>query len=187
MKFLIEKISNIFKCIFKKRLQTTFNPDPIVIKYENTTDKELDAVLFGYDEFYCHKNNGNEDGIVITSLQGGEYSRVLNESRKRTLEIQEWRFMSNNPNQLMITFSKNKSKSIDYNKENREIMNINVLKDLFHYSPNTIVVKKHHSIGSNDYFTFPLKPKTILVIAMYPKEILIKNKWFKKLFTKNQS
>jgi len=185
MKILIEKIRNICKFIFKKRLQTTFNPDPIIIQYENPTDDELKAVLFGYDEFISSENYGNKKGIVVRSLQGGEYARILNESRKTRLEIEEWRFISDNPKQLYVTFIKNTSTG--NNREIQERMNIGVLKDIYQYSKDTIVVKKHQSIGSNDFFTFPLKPNTKFVIAMYPQEIIIKNQWFKNLFTKNQS
>jgi hypothetical protein len=203
MKNILNKIKEFFTKT--KTIVREINTDPIVIEYKNTTDEDVNAILFGWDDFCFSKNYGNPKGVIINTFQGGKYSRILSQTMQTGLKFNEWRFISKNQEQLRVTFDK--YAQIGNNLFTRIPMNIGVMKDVFQYSQDVIVVKKQEIIRSNTYYSFPLLAKTTLVIVMYPdivkkemesvvfkvndgqkKSINLKNKiadFFKKLLNNN--
>lgn len=144
--------------------------DPYVLQYQNTTTADVTAILFGANDYAQSSNYGNPAAVVITSLQGGTYGRMLNQSSTKAFKIGEFRFISSTASQLTQTLTQN---IVDANGlVAQKPLNLAVLKDIFQYSADTIVVKKVVTVDGNTFFTFPLKASATLVIAMYPTQIV---------------
>ena len=177
MKNLIEKISNIWKSIkevFKKKplknnyefdyefevnmIKDDLSNNPYVLEYENTSDKDTTAVLFGFNDYNGVENFGNPKEVVITSLQGGTYRRLLNQSSNKPFVIGEWKFVSSNPKQLFQNLTEN---IVDANGlVAQKPFSLIDCKDIYQYSADTVISKWSKIIDGNCFFTFTLKANT---------------------------
>jgi len=144
--------------------------DPYILQYVNSTTADVTAILFGANDYAQSSNFGNPAAVTITSLQGGTYGRMLNQSSTKAFKIGEFRFISSTASQLSQTLTQN---IVDANGlVAQKPLNMAVLKDIYQFSSDTIVVKKVVTIDGNTFFTFPLKASATLVIAMYPTQIV---------------
>jgi len=181
MKKIFSKIKNFFT---KREIEIKETSDPYILEYENTSDKDTTAVLFGFNDYNGVENFGNPKEVVITSWQGGTYRRLFNQSNNKPFMIGEWRFVSSNPYQINQTL---KHFIVDANGCTiQKPMNLAVLKDIYQNVNDTITVKSKTIIDANTFFTFPLKANTKFVISMYPIKIFSLTDFIKDDLKANQ-
>ena len=77
--------------------------DPYILQYVNTTTADVTAILFGANDYAQSTNYGNPTAVVITSLQGGTYGRLIAQSNNKFFKIGKWRFQSATTAQLQQT------------------------------------------------------------------------------------
>lgn len=144
--------------------------DPYVIQYENTTAGDLQAVLFGYNDYFGALNYGNPAGITVTNLQGGTYGRLIAQSNNKFFKIGKWRFQSATSSQLQQTLALT---HVDANgKSYITPLNLSIMRDAYQQQPDIIDVTRPLTIDGNTYITFTLKANAILVISMFPTSVL---------------
>lgn len=144
--------------------------DPYVIQYENTTAGDLTAIIFGYNDYFGAANYGNPAGITITNLQGGTYGRLIAQSNNKFFKIGKWRFQSATSAQLQQTLQ---IFHVDANgKQYSSPMNLSIMRDAYQQQSDILDVTKPVTIDGNSYITFTLKANAILVISMFPVQVL---------------
>jgi len=164
--------------------QSQETSDPYILQYVNSTTADVTAILFGANDYAQSTNYGNPTAVTVTSLQGGTYGRMLNQSTTKAFKIGEFRFISSTASQLTQTLTQN---IVDANGlVAQKPLNMSVLKDIYQYSTDTIVVKKVFTIDGNTFFTFPLKANTKFVISMYPIKIFSLTDFIKDDLKANQ-
>jgi hypothetical protein len=144
--------------------------DPYVLQYENTTAGDLTAILYGYNDYFGAVNYGNPVGITITNLQGGTYGRLIAQSNNKFFKIGKWRFQSSTPAQLQQTLS---LVHVDGNgKQYSTPLNLSIMRDAYQQQPDIIDVTKPVTVDGNTFITFTLKASAILVVSMFPIEVI---------------
>lgn len=144
--------------------------DPYVIQYENTTAGDLGAILFGYNDYFGAANFGNPAGITITNLQGGTYGRMIAQSNNKFFKVGKWRFQSATSAQLQQTLNLT---HFDANGKNYTTpLNLSIMRDAYQFQSDIIDVTKPVTIDGNTAITFTLKANAILVISIFPVELI---------------
>lgn len=144
--------------------------DPYVIQYENTGIVDETAVLFGYNDYFGAANYGNPAAVVITNLQGGTYGRLIAQSNNKFFKIGKWRFQSSTPSQLQQTLN---ITHFDANGKNYTTpLNLSIMRDAYQFQPDIIDVTKPVTVDGNSVVTFTLKAGAILVISIFPVEVI---------------
>lgn len=145
--------------------------DPYVIQYENTTLGTLQAVMFGYNDFFgASPQFGNPVGITVTNLQGGSYGRLLAQSNNKFFKIGKWRFQSANTSQLSQTLTLT---HYDANgKQYSTPLNLSIMRDAYQFQNDILDVTKPVTIDGNSQITFPLLATTIFVISIFPTSVI---------------
>ncbi len=144
--------------------------DPYVLQYTNTTTGDLAAILFGYNDYNGATNYGNAVGITITSLQGGTYGRLFNQSQNKSFKIGKWRFECSTSSQLQQTLQ---IVHVDANgNQQQKPFNLSILKDAYQQQGDIIDVTKVVTVDGNTFLTFTLKASAVLTISMFPTEII---------------
>lgn len=147
--------------------------DPYVISYQNTTAGQLNAILFGYNDYYNATNYGNPTGIVITNVQTGTtagYGRMIAQSNNKFFKIGKWRFQCTQPPQLQVTLN---IYHVDANgKQYSTPLNLSIMRDAYQQQSDIIDVTKQVTVDGNTYITFPLVASTTLTISMFPIEVI---------------
>ncbi len=140
--------------------------DPYVLQYENTTTADVTAYLFGFNDVFGATNFGNPAAVVITSLQGGTYGRLMAQSQNKVFRIGKWRFQSSTTSQLQITVQ---IAHTDANgKSYTTPMNLSILKDAYQFQQDLIDITKDITIDGNTQLSFTLKGSATLTISMFP-------------------
>ncbi len=141
-----------------------------MLQYENTTAGDLTAILYGYNDYFGAVNYGNPVGITITNLQGGTYGRLIAQSNNKFFKIGKWRFQSSTPAQLQQTLN---LVHVDGNgKQYSTPLNLSIMRDAYQQQPDIIDVTKPVTVDGNTFITFTLKANAILVVSMFPIEVI---------------
>lgn len=147
--------------------------DPYVISYYNTSGSQLQAILFGYNDYYNATNYGNNTAIVITNVQTGTtagYGRMIAQSNNKFFKIGKWRFQCGNLSQLQVTLN---IYHVDANgKQYITPLNLSIMRDAYQQQSDIIDVTKQVTIDGNTFITFPLLAGATLTISMFPIEII---------------
>lgn len=144
--------------------------DPYVLQYVNTTTTDVTAYLFGFNDYAFATNNGNPAAVVITSLQGGTYGRLLAQSNSKNFKIGKWRFQSSTSSQLQQTLQIN---HVDGNGKQYSIpLNLSIARDAYQQQNDILDVSKPVTVDGNTYITFTLKASATFVISMFPISVL---------------
>jgi len=147
--------------------------DPYVIQYTNTTLGNLQAILFGFNDYYQLPTYGNPGGITITNLQTGTlsgYGRMLAQSNNKNFKIGKWRFQSASASQLAQTLQLN---HVDANgKQYSTPLNLSIMRDAYQQQSDILDVTKTITIDGNTFISFTLLASQTLVISMFPIAIV---------------
>lgn len=144
--------------------------DPYVIQYENTIGTDVDAYIFGYNDYFGASNYGNAATTTITNLQGGTYGRLIAQSNNKFFKIGKWRFQSATSAQLQQTLQLT---HVDANgKEYITPLNLSIMRDAYQQQNDIIDVTKTLTIDGNTFIKFTLKGSATLVISMFPVSVL---------------
>lgn len=145
--------------------------DPYVIQYENTTAGDLNAVLFGYNDFFSDAPQyGNPVGVTVTNLQGGTYARLLAQSNNKFFKIGKWRFQSSTPAQLQQTLN-----LVHYDANGKQYstpLNLSIMRDAYQFQSDIIDITRPVTIDGNSQVNFVLKANAILVISIFPVAVI---------------
>lgn len=147
--------------------------DPYVIQYANSTNADVTAVLFGYNDYFGSTNYGNPTAITITNLQTGStagYGRMIAQSNNKFFKIGKFRFQSSTSSQLQVTVN---IVHVDANgKQYTSPLNLSIMKDAYQQQSDIIDVTKQVTVDGNTYMTFTLKASATVVISMFPIEVI---------------
>jgi hypothetical protein len=147
--------------------------DPYVIQYANTAVGAVNetAVLFGYNDYFGDvANNYGNPNVVVTSLQGGSYSRLLAQSNNKFFKIGKWRFQSANAGQLSQTLTLT---HYDANgKQYSTPLNLSIMRDAYQFQSDILDVTKTVTVDGNTQITFTLLAGATLVISMFPVSVV---------------
>lgn len=147
--------------------------DPYVIQYDNGVALNVNAVLFGFNDYtdlVATPNYGNAATTTITNLQGGTYQRLIAQSNNKFFKIGKWRFQSTTPAQLQVTLNVN---HVDANgKTYTTPLNLSIMRDAYQQQSDIIDVTKPVTIDGNTYITFTLIASATLTISMFPVAVL---------------
>jgi hypothetical protein len=144
--------------------------DPYVVQYENTTLGDLQAILFGYNDYFGALNYGNPAGITITNLQGGTYGRLIAQSNNKFFKIGKWRFQSATSSQLQQTLQ---ITHVDANgKQYITPLNLSIMRDAYQFQSDILDITKPLTVDGNTFVTFTLKASAILVISIFPISLI---------------
>jgi len=144
--------------------------DPYVIQYFNTTAGDLQAILFGYNDFFGAANFGNPAGITITNLQGGTYGRMIAQSNNKFFKVGKWRFQSATPAQLQQTMNLT---HFDANGKNYTTpLNLSIMRDAYQFQADIIDVSRPVTVDGNTQVTWNLVANATLVISIFPVKMI---------------
>jgi hypothetical protein len=144
--------------------------DPYVIEYINTGAIDVQAILFGYNDYFGAANYGNPGAVTINNLQGGTYGRLIAQSNNKFFKIGKWRFQSASASQLSQTLTLN---HVDANgKQYSTPLNLSIMRDAYQQQNDILDVTKPVTVDGNTYITFTLKALTSLVISMFPVSVI---------------
>ena len=149
--------------------------DPYVIQYFNADIVPVNAVLFGYNDYFnaVGGNFGNPALTTITNLQTGSpagYGRMIAQSNNKFFKIGKWRFQSSAPAQLQITLN---ITHVDANgKQYTTPLNLSIMRDAYQQQPDIIDVSKSVIIDGNTFITFTLFSAAAFTISMFPVSVI---------------
>ncbi len=139
---------------------------PYVIKFENTTEEIVSAIFLGCNDYSLSPNYGNSENIKISNVNGGAYTRFVNQSYTQNYVIDKMRIMSNNINNirqsLLIT-------RMDNGIQRVVPLPLSEYWDKFQLQADMIDVKKDIFINGNVYFNFTMLPKSNMLFVVYKK------------------
>lgn len=143
---------------------------PYVVQLTNTIASDVQAVLFGYNDYSGSTNYGNPATTTITTLQGGTYNRLFTQSQNKAFKIGKWRFQSSTSSQIQQTVTIN---HVDANGNTyTSPLNLSVEKDAYQQQSDFVDVVRPVTVDGNTYLTFTLIASATIVISMYPIEVL---------------
>jgi len=143
---------------------------PYVIQYVNTIAADVQAILFGYNDFFNVANFGNVATTTVTTLQGGTYARLISQSNNKPFKLGKLRFQSTTPAQLQQTLQIN---HVDANGNQYSTpLNLAIERDAYQQQPDIIDVNRAVTVDGNTFMTFTLIASATLVISLFPVEVL---------------
>lgn len=144
--------------------------DPYVVQIENTSDKEANAVLFGYNRFFNAVNHGSDSCVKVSNLQSGPnplgYTHLLFETVMRS-KIGFIRYQSSSSHAKEdnpITVVHHEANGRMYTSPiilNNHWSELNIQDSL-------IDIVREIIVDGNTYFELKLKPKQKIVISTFP-------------------
>jgi hypothetical protein len=145
--------------------------DPYIVQYENTTSGTLTAILFGYNDYLGQGSyNGNPTGIVVTNVQGGTYTSLVNQSNNKPFKITTWRFQCSSANQLAVSLSLT-SRDANGNAQTA-VLNLSTARDPYQQQSDILEVVRPLIVDAMTIITFPLLAGSILTITMFPTAVV---------------
>jgi len=164
-----KKLIRFWKLLFYKKLRVTEEVicnDPYVTKYENTSNDDVTAILFGYNDNFGQTNFGNPDCVVVTNLVGGSYQRLLAQSQSKEFRVGRWRFQSSNPEQMCVNLEIN---HVDANgKHYTTPFHLLNQRDSLNPVRDVLDSNKRLTTDGNTFVRFTLYAKTSFTICVYP-------------------
>jgi len=196
MKIKIKNILNFFTKFFKQYEIICKDNNPIVLQYENKTNEDKDAIMFGFNEYFSEDNFGNK-GIDITNLQvGGNntkgYEMALYQSAYKPYDILTIKVISDEPltakyKDLMFVYNKKDANGIEYTSP----------FNLFNYYDNLQVQQdmiemnfsgKGINIDCRSFIKFKLLANTKLIFIIFPTKSIFCNYFeIKKILKENRN
>jgi hypothetical protein len=177
MKETLKSILNFFTKFFKQ-YEISWLDYPIILQYENKTNEDKTAIIFGFNDYSNADSFGNKD-IEVTNLQIGvgnplSYARTLNQSTNKPFKIGKIRVHSkvlfDKYKDLLLTYKKNDSNGMQYTVPYRVYYGYvdmaQVEKDII--DMNFMLKGSKISIDGNTYFEFKLLAFTELVFTIFP-------------------
>jgi hypothetical protein len=177
MKQKLKSILNFFTKFFKQ-YEISWLDYPIILRYENKTNEDKTAIIFGFNDYSNADCFGNKD-IEVTNLQIRvdnplSYARTLNQSANKPFKIGKIRVQStvlfDKYKDLLLTYKKTDANGIGYTIPYRvyyayfDISQVreNIIDMNFMLKGNKI------SIDGSTYFEFKLLAFTKLVFTIFP-------------------
>jgi hypothetical protein len=156
---LTQAKSNAKNVNFKKK-------ESFTITFENTTNGEQEAVIFGCNSNYVRENFGNSTGVQISSDVDGGYLALLNISNATPMTIERWRFECETVKQFEneLTYVQRKNNGTVWQSPFRIAADPMQLQSTIRDVEHALV------IDGNTEIRYGLLPKTTLTITMFPKE-----------------
>lgn len=177
MKQILTSILNFFTKFFKKYEISWLNY-PIILQYENKTNEDKTAIIFGFNDYLTVDSFGNK-GIKVTNLQisadnPSGYARTLNQSTNKPFNIGKIRVQStvlfDKYKDLLLTYKKNDANGMQYTIPYRVYYGYydieQVHKDII--DMNFMLKGSKISIDGSTYFEFKLLAFTELIFTIFP-------------------
>jgi len=180
MKQKLKSILNFFTKWFKQ-YEISWLDSPLVLQYENKTNEDKTAIIFGFNEFANEDCYGNK-GIEVKNLQVGVanpkgYSRAFYQSANKPFDIGKMRVMS------PILLEKYKNLVFTRKKCDANGTVYSIPYGMFsHYDTAQVqqdiidmdfmLQGRKISIDASTYIEFKLLANTRLVLLIYPKKSL---------------
>jgi len=177
MKQTLKSILNYFTKFFKK-YEISWLDYPIILQYENKTNEDKTAIIFGFNDYSNADSFGNKD-IEVTNLQIGvgnplSYARTLNQSTNKPFKIGKIRvhskFLFDKYKDLLLTYKKNDANGMQYTIPYRVYYGYvdmaQVEKDII--DMNFMLKGSKISIDGSTHFEFKLLACTKLVFSFFP-------------------
>jgi hypothetical protein len=146
--------------------------DPYVIQYQNTTGSTVTGYLFGYNDYFTDGNFGNTT-LIVTTLQGGTYGRLIAQTQNKPLRVGKWRFQASGSNvasQLAITVTINQ---VDANGKQYSVpLNLAIMRDAYQFQSDILDVTRPVTVDGNTYLNFSVLASTTFVISVFPIDIV---------------
>jgi|JI10StandDraft_1071094.scaffolds.fasta_scaffold11433_17 hypothetical protein len=178
-KYFFQKISYSLQKIREFFLPNINHLVPYVIKVENTTDKVLEAKLFGANRNIDSVNYGSDIGVIITGNDGSQksYLQILEQSRFKKITTSLIRIFTNNPCQItqILNFKETDANGQYYGFP---------LITQSYFSPrqlnsNVLDVNYKAIINGNTEIKIKMMPNTTVSYTIYRYEGFIKTYLFK--------
>jgi hypothetical protein len=177
MKQTLKSILNFFTKFFKQ-YEISWLECPIILQYENKTNEDKNAIIFGFNDYSNADGFGNK-GIKVTNLQIGvdnplSYARTLNQSTNKPFKIGKIRVQST------VLFDKYKDLLLTYKKNDANGMQYTIPYRVYYGYVDMAQVQKNFidmnfmlkgskiSIDGSTYFEFKLLAFTELVFTIFP-------------------
>jgi hypothetical protein len=181
MKKTIKSILNFFTKWFKQYEISWLDNSPLVLQYENKTNEDKTAIIFGFNEFANEDCYGNK-GIEVKNLQVGVdnpkgYARAFYQSANKPFDIGKIRVMSpillEKYKNLIFTRKKCDANGTEYTVPYRMFSyydKAQVQQDIIDMD---FMLRGHKiSIDASTYIEFKLLANTRLVLLIFPKKSL---------------
>ena len=181
MKKTIKSILNFFTKWFKQYEISWLDDSPLVLQYENKTNEDKTAIIFGFNEFANEDCYGNK-GIEVKNLQVGVdnpkgYARAFYQSANKPFDIGKMRVMSpillEKYKNLVFTRKKCDANGIEYTVPYRMFSyydTAQVQQDII--DMDFMLQGRKISIDASTYIEFKLLANTRLVLLIFPKKSL---------------
>jgi hypothetical protein len=144
--------------------------DPYVLSYQNTATSTATAIIFGFNDYFGSTNYGNATQLVITSLQGGTYGRMIAQTNNKPFKVGKMRFQSTTTTNIAQTLTIN---HVDANgKVFQTPVNLSIMRDAYQQQSDIVDVTRPISVDGNTYLTIPVAGSSTLVISFFPVSII---------------
>ena len=144
--------------------------DPYVLQYQNTVSTTATAIIFGFNDYFGSTNYGNATQLVITSLQGGTYGRMIAQTNNKPFKIGKMRFQSTTTTNIAQTVTIN---HVDANgKVFQTPLNLSILRDAYQYQSDIVDVTRPITVDGNTYLTMPVAGSSTIVISFFPTSLI---------------
>jgi hypothetical protein len=178
-KYFFQKISYSLQKIREFFLPNINHLVPYVIKVENTTDKLLEAKLFGANRNIDALNYGSDIGVIITGNDGSQesYLQILEQSRFKKITTSLIRIHTPNISQLtqILNFEE-----ID---ANGQYFGFPIITAIYFSAKqlNSSVLDVNYKaiINSNTDISFKIMPNTVVFYTIFRYEGFLKTYLFK--------
>ena len=177
MKQILTSILNFFTKFIKK-YEISWLDYPIILQYENKTNEDKTAIIFGFNDYLTADGFGNK-GIKVTNLQIGidnplSYARTINQSTNKPFNIGKIRVQS------LVLFDKYKDLLLTYKKTDANGMEYTIPYPVYYgyydigqaqkdiIDMDFMLKGNKISIDGSTYFEFKLLAFTELVFTIFP-------------------
>ena len=144
--------------------------DPYVLSYQNTATSTATAIIFGFNDYFGSTNYGNATQLVITSLQGGTYGRMIAQTNNKPFKVGKLRFQSTTTSNIAQTLTIN---HVDANgKVFQTPVNLSIMRDAYQQQSDIVDVTRPITVDGNTYLTIPVAGSSTLVISFFPVSII---------------
>jgi hypothetical protein len=144
--------------------------DPYVLSYQNTATSTATAIIFGFNDYFGSTNYGNAAQLVITSLQGGTYGRMIAQTNNKPFKIGKMRFQSTTTSNIAQTVTIN---HVDANgKVFQTPLNLSIMRDAYQQQSDIVDVTRPITVDGNTYLNIPVAGSSTLVISFFPVSVI---------------
>ena len=145
--------------------------DPYVLQVQNTnTSTAYTATIFGFNDYFGTTNFGNNAAIVITSLQGGTYNRMIAQTNNKPFKIGKMRFQSTVASNIAGTVTIN---HVDANgKLFQTPLNLSIMRDAYQQQSDIVDVSRPITVDGNTFLTLSVYQGSTIVISFFPVSII---------------